>query len=180
MTPSRVLLVCGGRTFDDPDLVVAALDFLVPFYAIDGIMQGGTQGAETAAKDWAARNGIKAATIKADWRKHGRQAAAKRNQKMLDLGRPILLLAWPGGAATRDLIRRAEAAGVAVIRPHITMRVNHDGKEIGNDEREGCGGGSKDFGRPERVEGCEVGGGQRVDAGACEKEVKTSPSDHAG
>jgi hypothetical protein len=35
---------------------------------------------------------------------------------MLDKGRPDLVLAFPGGRGTADMIQRAEAAGVPVQR----------------------------------------------------------------
>jgi hypothetical protein len=122
MTPRKVLLVTGGRAFTDADLMDAALNFVVPFYEIDGIIQGGAKGADALARAWAERNGVKVATIKAEWAKHGRLAGPKRNQRMLDIGRPCLVLAWPGGAGTRDMVARAERAGVPVIRPAIVPR----------------------------------------------------------
>lgn len=39
-----------------------------------------------------------------------------RNQHMLDIGKPDVVLAFPGGRGTEDMIRRAEKAGVPVKR----------------------------------------------------------------
>jgi predicted Rossmann-fold nucleotide-binding protein len=39
-----------------------------------------------------------------------------RNQQMIDDGKPDVVIAFPGGSGTADMIRRAEAAGVKVIR----------------------------------------------------------------
>jgi hypothetical protein len=59
----------------------------------------------------------------ADWAKHGRAASPIRNQQMLDEGRPNLVVAFPGGRGTADMVRRARSAGVEVIevdKPPIT------------------------------------------------------------
>jgi hypothetical protein len=50
----------------------------------------------------------------AQWKKHGRAAGPIRNQRMLDEGKPDLVVAFPGGRGTADMIRRAERAGVPV------------------------------------------------------------------
>jgi hypothetical protein len=47
-------------------------------------------------------------------KKHGRAARPIRNQRMLDEGKPDLVVAFPGGRGTTDMIRRAERAGVPV------------------------------------------------------------------
>jgi hypothetical protein len=38
-----------------------------------------------------------------------------RNQQMLDEGRPTLVVAFPGGRGTADMMRRARVAGIEVI-----------------------------------------------------------------
>lgn len=52
----------------------------------------------------------------ADWEKHGRAAGPIRNEKMLIVGTPDMVLAFPGGRGTADMIRKAEAAGLPVRR----------------------------------------------------------------
>jgi hypothetical protein len=42
------------------------------------------------------------------------QAGPLRNQRMLDEGKPDLVVAFPGGGGTKDLVRRAVKAGVSV------------------------------------------------------------------
>jgi len=51
----------------------------------------------------------------ANWRTHGKAAGPIRNQQMLDEGRPHLVVAFPGGTGTADMVRRAKAAGVPVM-----------------------------------------------------------------
>lgn len=44
-----------------------------------------------------------------------RSAGPKRNQRMLDKGKPDLVLAFPGGDGTADMVRKAKSAGVPII-----------------------------------------------------------------
>lgn len=51
----------------------------------------------------------------ADWEDLGRKAGPIRNQRMLDDGRPELVVAFPGGPGTAHMCRIAREAGVEVI-----------------------------------------------------------------
>lgn len=134
------VLVCGGRKFGDLKTVkrgtplwherVAeyravhrALDALFP--AADDmetwlpppdtvIISGAASGADTAAVDWAVVNWVSFLEFPADWKKLGYAAGPIRNQQMIDEGRPDLVLAFPGGTGTADMVRRARAAGIEV------------------------------------------------------------------
>ena len=50
----------------------------------------------------------------ADWKRYGRGAGPARNQAMLVEFNPQLLVAFPGGKGTADMVRRAQKAGVRV------------------------------------------------------------------
>src|SRR5690606_11824331 len=52
----------------------------------------------------------------ADWQRHGRAAGPIRNQQMVDSGAD-LVIAFPGGRGTADLIRRAPGIPVPVMPP---------------------------------------------------------------
>ena len=78
------------------------------------IIEGGAKGADTCAFWWAKKNGIKIKTMKADWEKHGKSAGSIRNQAMLN-ERPDLVIAFPGGAGTADMVKKAKTRGVDVI-----------------------------------------------------------------
>ena len=73
----------------------------------DSIIHDGAPGADTLAAEVAQELGIRARAYPADWRKHGRAAGPIRNQLMLDDGKPDILVAFPGGKGTADMIRRA-------------------------------------------------------------------------
>jgi hypothetical protein len=109
------VLVCGGRDFGRWDVLLATLDDLHAQRPIDVIMHGGAPGADTMAEDWAKLRGAFNLPYYAAWKKHGRAAGPIRNQLMLDEGKPDLVVAFPGGAGTADMVRRATAAGVPVV-----------------------------------------------------------------
>jgi hypothetical protein len=112
MTEHRVL-VCGGRYYTNMREMTRVLDGLVPRPTL--IIQGGAFGADACASEWAYKRDVLERQFPADWKKHGRAAGPIRNQQMLDEGQPHLVVAFPGGFGTADMVRRARAAGVRVI-----------------------------------------------------------------
>jgi hypothetical protein len=76
---------------------------------------GGANGADHSAEDWAIDNGIVRRVFPADWDKHKRAAGPIRNKQMLVEGKPDLVLAFPGGKGTRNMVAQARSAGVDVI-----------------------------------------------------------------
>ncbi|HEV7285225.1 MAG TPA: DUF2493 domain-containing protein [Kaistia sp.] len=104
------VLVCGGRDFADRPRLNVALDGLKPSFLI----HGGAPGADALADYWADIRGIPHRTFPADWNTHGKAAGPIRNQRMIDEGKPDLVIAFPGGRGTADMIRRAKAAGIPV------------------------------------------------------------------
>ena len=111
------VLVCGGRSFDDAHLLANYLEH-IDQHSIDGItmiIEGGATGADELARVWARQNFIPIQTYKANWEANGKAAGPIRNQRMLDVGKPDVVLAMPGGSGTADMVRRAKNAGVRVI-----------------------------------------------------------------
>jgi phosphoribosylformylglycinamidine (FGAM) synthase-like amidotransferase family enzyme len=108
------VLVCGGRDFNDLDMLNRALDDLRLMHYEIAIIQGGARGADHLASCWAKRNGIELHSYPADWNKHGKAAGPIRNQQMLDEGKPDMVIAFPGGRGTADMVARARKAGVRV------------------------------------------------------------------
>lgn len=112
MSEHRVL-VCGGRSYTDRRSLHVILDGLKPRPTM--IIHGGAPGADNLAWWWAELSGISHWAFHADWKTHGKSAGPIRNQQMLDDGKPDLVVAFPGGNGTADMVRRAKAAGVRVI-----------------------------------------------------------------
>lgn len=78
------------------------------------IITGGAKGVDSAAIDWAVVNWCEFKEYLADWRKHGKAAGPIRNQQMLDEEKIDLVVAFPGGSGTADMVRRARKAGIPV------------------------------------------------------------------
>lgn len=135
-----IVLVCGGRDFEDSFLLYQTLDALRP--PPTKIVEGGQRkkrngetvgGADYWANRWARARGVPCVTIEAAWadlktapvvtRKnsatgapYNAAAGGIRNQRMLNQEHPDLVVAFCGGSGTADMVKRAEAAGVPVRR----------------------------------------------------------------
>jgi hypothetical protein len=112
---SQTVLVCGGRDYINRDLLWAILDCAHTIDPIETLVSGMARGADTLAANWASKSGIPVAAFPADWKRHGKQAGPIRNQEMIDKGEPDIVLAFPGGVGTKDMVRRAERAGIPVV-----------------------------------------------------------------
>lgn len=108
------VLVCGGRYLNDRKLVFKTLDRFHQRTPISCIIEGGASGADLLAAQWAEANGVRHSRYNANWTAFGRRAGPLRNQSMLDEGKPDLVVAFPGGRGTADMVARAGAAGVLV------------------------------------------------------------------
>ncbi len=110
------VLVCGGRNFADADKLYTELDRIHAQTPIACIIEGGAKGADYLAARWSAKKGLDHhARYPADWALHGKAAGPMRNQKMLDEGKPDLVVAFPGGRGTADMVQRAKKAGIKTI-----------------------------------------------------------------
>lgn len=109
------VLVTGGRAYADVVRVAAVLDKLHGEAGIDLIIQGGAAGADRHAFNWARSRGVARETFEADWENQGSFAGPARNKRMLDEGKPDLVIAFPGGRGTADMVRKARRAGVDVV-----------------------------------------------------------------
>lgn len=118
------VLVCGGRDFGDRDLLWRTLDGVFPisepdaygnYLPVGTLIHGACPtGADNLADQYAVTNWLQMETYPADWSAHGRSAGPIRNQRMLDEGRPDMVIAFPGGRGTADMVRRATLAGIPV------------------------------------------------------------------
>ncbi len=104
------VLVCGGRAYRNRGRVITELEKIKPTCVITG----GADGADRFAYDWAYENGIACPVFYAAWSYHGPQAGPIRNGWMLKFGQPDLVLAFPGGQGTENMIKLAIKAGVPV------------------------------------------------------------------
>lgn len=108
------ILVCGGREYNDREAVERELRHLTAQQLGEVVViTGGYAGADSLAAHEAHRLGFHVAEVRALWETYDRAAGPRRNKAMLAL-QPTLVLAFPGGRGTADMIRQAEAAGIPV------------------------------------------------------------------
>ena len=110
------VLVCGGRNYRDRDHVWSTLHKLDADTWIDCVVHGAARGANRHGMNWALDNGRSHSPFVADWKQHGKAAGMLRNREMLRDGKPDLVVAFPGGRGTADMVRQAKLAGVRVIQ----------------------------------------------------------------
>lgn len=110
------VLVCGGRGFDDETALINLLGQYADQYGpFTHIIHGGANGADALAGVWAQLRQLPVTVYRANWQKHGKAAGPIRNRRMLDEGKPDLVIAFPGGKGTANMIAIANSSGVRVI-----------------------------------------------------------------
>lgn len=105
------VLVCGGRNLSDSAWVFSVLDDLAP----RSVIHGAARGADSLAAAWANARGVPCRAFPAAWGEHGRAAGPIRNRQMLHEGKPTLVVAFPGGRGTANMMKQAIGAGVPVL-----------------------------------------------------------------
>lgn len=133
-----IVLVCGGRDYQDKQQLAFELSRIESEAGrvFHGLIHGAAKGADTLAAEWQASR-IKAgragegglpgdlwcAGYPADWEAHGRAAGPIRNQAMLDQNPGVeLVVAFPGGLGTADMVRRALKVGIRVVHIAATAQ----------------------------------------------------------
>lgn len=108
-------IVCGSRHAKKRDVVWDDLDRLRAEHSFSAIISGAYYGVDWMALTWAIDRGIPVIGVPAKWAELGKAAGPERNQRMIDDWQPDGCIAFPGGAGTADMVRRAKAAGLPVI-----------------------------------------------------------------
>lgn len=109
-----IVVACGSRKYHDGVFIDTTLDSIHAATPITLLINGGQTGADRLAECWAISRGVKKHREIADWRRYGdKLAGVIRNQKILDDFRPDMVVAFPGGRGTNDMIRRAKAISYA-------------------------------------------------------------------
>lgn len=125
-SPHLHVLVCGGRNYDPAeawnwlernlsDAIAERWQRWGSAAKVGTLLHGGARGADEGAADWGKSEHLRVLCYPANWKRDGKAAGPIRNQRMLDEGKPDLVIAFPGGVGTADMVRRARAAGVEVI-----------------------------------------------------------------
>lgn len=109
------VLVCGGRYFRDRVRFFDVMDDLHARRRFSAVVHGCASGADHEAEVWGVTRELHVLRFPPEWDMHGKSAGPIRNRQMLEVGRPDLVVAFPGGRGTADMVRRARAAGIEVI-----------------------------------------------------------------
>lgn len=128
----ETILICGSRTWGATDdalqnmrdvtLFESAMSMWLDKHGAPAlVVAGGARGADTFGELWAKRRAKAVRVFPADWKRFGRSAGPKRNQQMLDEGRPQAVIAFTRdlrtSRGTRDMVTRARKAGLPVWLP---------------------------------------------------------------
>lgn len=109
------ILVCGSRDYSANlnNRVVQVLNNHLYRYVQLIIIQGGATGVDDIARMWAENHHVPCFTYPAEW-SLGPSAGPKRNKYMLNSSKPDLVLAFPGGKGTANMVSLAKKGGYRV------------------------------------------------------------------
>lgn len=120
------VLVCGGRSYKNTARIYAVLDSINRETPVSLLITGGAVGVDSVAARWAEERGVNRCVFPANWKGKGKAAGPMRNQMMLTLMKPTLLVAFPGGTGTADMIQRGmtdyKERGLPLIRRFDDVR----------------------------------------------------------
>lgn len=115
----RRICVCGGREFNNKDFIYNTLDRLLTTATWDfTIINGAASGADSLSSLWAKDRNVRLEEYPANWKKHGKAAGPIRNRYMIFLGIDMLI-AFPGGTGTNDMINACRKENIFVWKPAI-------------------------------------------------------------
>lgn len=100
------VIIAGGRAYKFTPSDLHFLDGFHKAVTIEEVVSGGAGGADREGERWAINRGIPIKLFMADWENEGKAAGPIRNQKMVDYA--DVLIAFPGGRGTSDIINRAQ------------------------------------------------------------------------
>ena len=118
------LLVTGSRYLNDYNYFSKEMDKFCSSHSIPTtVIHGAARGADTLASRWvremnSMRNHdpiITEIEEPAKWKLHGKAAGPIRNQLMLVEHKPDMVLAFPGGKGTANMIKIARWNGVPIV-----------------------------------------------------------------
>lgn len=119
-----VIIVCGGRDYQDRDRVFAALDLAHGRRPITLLVHGACMderagvllGADRWADEWAKERGVAIERHPANWGMWGKAAGPMRNKQVMEMGGHGVI-AFPGDAETINAIRLARHFRIPIWIP---------------------------------------------------------------
>lgn len=107
-------IICGGRDYAFTNADYEFLNRLHEEHRFTQVISGSVRGADMHGEIWARLNAVPLHIERADWNAHGKSAGPIRNSQMANMADACV--AFPGGRGTADMIAKAEAKGLRVIR----------------------------------------------------------------
>jgi hypothetical protein len=109
------VIIAGGRTFNDYDLLCRKCDRILSLQKVVEIVSGMAKGADALGERYAKKHGYQIKQFPADWDKHGKSAGYKRNAEMAQYA-DALIAFWDGESkGTKHMIELANQLGLKVI-----------------------------------------------------------------
>ena len=106
------ILICGDRNYTNYQKILSVLKDLKEQYGLILVIEGGAKGADTLAREASKELDILYEEYPADWITHKKAAGPIRNQRMIDEGKPDLVVAFHGNISeskgTKDMINKAK------------------------------------------------------------------------
>lgn len=109
-------IIAGSRTITKYTHVAKAIDDAQSKggITITEVISGGADGVDRIGEEWAKKHRIPLRIVKADWRKHGKQAGILRNAEMAKHA-DALIAVWDSiSKGTEHMISQATRAGLKV------------------------------------------------------------------
>jgi len=115
MNKNLTILVTGGRDYKNKERVKSTLDSFNNGPRIKKLVFGDAKGADTLALEYAIENSIPYSLYKAQWDLFGLLAGPIRNTKMLNSNDVDMVVAFPGGKGTANMIKQATDRGIVIF-----------------------------------------------------------------
>lgn len=114
-----IAAVTGGRDYSDAECVNREMAAHHERLEFGVVINGYADGLDKLVDAWCVSNGVQPARCPAlwdYWRSQGRvRIAGVRRNWAMTLLRPRVLLAWPGGEGTDNMIAQCRRVGIEVI-----------------------------------------------------------------
>ena len=112
------ILVCGDRNWTNIDLIRKVLTLYEGIPGQDTLIHGNCSGADKLAGLIGSNMGFRVRKYSAQWNRYGKAAGPIRNQRMLDEGKPDIVIGFHDNIeqskGTKDMLNRARKAGIPV------------------------------------------------------------------
>lgn len=103
-----ILLVTGGRDFKDVPYIYKILDKYHEERRFSLVVHGGARGVDRIAGKWGHSRGVQPVAFEAMWDYDGaKHAGLWRNKRMIKAMKPDLVIAFPGGTGTANMMKLA-------------------------------------------------------------------------